>query len=113
MCKRTKASTGKKLKSCGLCRLVHYCSVEHRQQDWATHQQTCKGMAKGVPKPIPGKKVPKPKQQLNPSQELLRRHLVKAMRCAKAGDRAGEVSAHNELGIAYCALGQFERAVEH
>ena len=68
--------------------------MEHLEQDWAAYQQTCKSMAKGAPKPRPGKKVPKPKQQLNPPQELLRRHLVKAMRCAKAGDRFGEGRAY-------------------
>ena len=45
VCKGTHTSAGTALKSCGLCRLVHYCSPEHQRQDWALHKQTCKGKA--------------------------------------------------------------------
>ena len=57
--------------------------------------------------------MPKPKQQLNPSQELIKRHFVEVMRCGKAGDRRGEGAAYGNLGNAYYSLGQFTRAVEY
>ena len=45
VCERTHTSTGMALKTCGLCREVHYCSPEHQRQDWPLHKQTCKGRA--------------------------------------------------------------------
>ena len=108
-CKRSKASTGKRLKSCGLCRAAYYCSPEHQELDWETHKLTCTGFSASGEHT----RMPKPEQRLNPSHELIKRHLVEVMRCGKAGDRWGEGAAYCKLGIAYHSLGQFTRAVDY
>jgi len=40
-CKRTERELGIKLKRCGACRSVNYCSVECQIEDWNEHSKVC------------------------------------------------------------------------
>ena len=48
----------------------------------------------------------------NRAQSQCQETMVRAMRCAEVGDRAGECTGYGDLGAAYHSLGQFDKAVD-
>ena len=47
LCKKA-ASEDVKLRGCGGCGEVAYCSVDHQREDWKQHKLTCKQKHKAV-----------------------------------------------------------------
>ena len=90
--------TDVKLRSCASCRSARYCSSECQKKDWSKHRVIC------------GKRSSKP--TLNLLQKECQDLTVKAMRCIQIGNRLCEAYVYNNLGVAYCEIGQFYKAIE-
>ena len=54
----------------------------------------------------------KPKQPLNANQKSLKIYLVTLERCVKAGDRRGEMEAHEHIGASFETLGFHARSMQ-
>ena len=90
--------TDVKLRSCASCRSARYCSSECQKKDWSKHRIIC------------GKRSSRP--ILNLLQKECQDLTVKAMRCIQIGNRLCEAYVYNNLGVAYCEIGHFYKAIE-
>jgi tetratricopeptide (TPR) repeat protein len=106
VCKKSKATTGHALKSCAACRSVYYCGPVCQTQDWydGGHGTACFGHPRR-PKTV---RLP-----LNAAQHVCQEQVVLALRCANAGDKAGELKAYTKLGYTHKHIGQFAKAIEY